>query len=139
MSWKRGKKFGDQYDVGYGKPPVAGQFQKGQSGNPKGRHRRAEKPAIELLASVLEEPVNATVEGKIKRMSRQEFMIRSAVANGAKSPRDLNQLFSIMREYNLLAPREVIRHMEIVLVKANQDRFGRIIEQPPDDQTKSKK
>jgi len=25
------------YDVGYGKPPKGGQFQKGQSGNPRGR------------------------------------------------------------------------------------------------------
>ncbi|WP_433990382.1 hypothetical protein SuNHUV7_20230 (plasmid) [Pseudoseohaeicola sp. NH-UV-7] len=27
----------NKYDVGFGKPPEAGQFKKGQSGNPKGR------------------------------------------------------------------------------------------------------
>ena len=31
---------GRGYEVGYGKPPKATRFKKGQSGNPKGRPRR---------------------------------------------------------------------------------------------------
>jgi hypothetical protein len=28
------------YEIGYGKPPVQGQFQKGRSGNPNGRRKK---------------------------------------------------------------------------------------------------
>lgn len=30
----------DDYEVGYGKPPISGQFKKGQSGNPSGRAKK---------------------------------------------------------------------------------------------------
>ncbi len=32
----------DEDEIGYGKPPVATQFSKGKSGNPKGRPRKQE-------------------------------------------------------------------------------------------------
>ena len=37
------------YEIGYGKPPKSGQFQKGQSGNPRGRPRKKQKkPKLKL-------------------------------------------------------------------------------------------
>jgi hypothetical protein len=35
------KKSSDSYEVGYGKPPKNGRFQKGVSGNPKGRPKKS--------------------------------------------------------------------------------------------------
>ena len=55
------------YEVGYGKPPRHTRFQKGQSGNPKGR-----KPDSQNLKTIfrklLFEPVKVKVNGKIRRM-----------------------------------------------------------------------
>jgi hypothetical protein len=36
------------YEIGYGKPPVAGRFVKGKSGNPRGRPKKsAAKPSVD--------------------------------------------------------------------------------------------
>jgi hypothetical protein len=44
------------YEVGYGKPPKAGQFQKGKSGNPKGR-RKGSKSLKGIFNKVLYQSV----------------------------------------------------------------------------------
>lgn len=54
----------DNYDIGFGKPPKASQWKKGQLGNPNGRP----KTRIDLVkdaAAILSEPVNVrTPEGR---------------------------------------------------------------------------
>ena len=54
----------DDYDIGYGKPPEASRWQKGRSGNPKGRPKtRADH--LKDAAAILSEPVTArTPDGK---------------------------------------------------------------------------
>ena len=47
------------YDVGYGKPPRHTRFQKGQSGNPRGRSCRS-KNLKTLLSEALNEPAIIT-------------------------------------------------------------------------------
>lgn len=48
----------DDYDIGYGKPPEANRWQKGRSGNPKGRPKtRADH--LRDAAAILSEPVRA--------------------------------------------------------------------------------
>ena len=48
----------EPYDIGYGKPPESSRWQKGQSGNPKGRPKtRADH--LKDAAAILSEPVTA--------------------------------------------------------------------------------
>lgn len=66
------------YSVGYGKPPQASQYQKGQSGNPLGRPRN--KVSIKsLLNKTLEEKVMTTENGEQKAISKFEVMMKQLV------------------------------------------------------------
>ena len=68
-----------KYDVGYGKPPIKGQFKPGQSGNPKGRPK-----GIKNLSTDLEEELNQTVlvteSGQQTKTTKQRAMIKTLFA-----------------------------------------------------------
>ncbi|WP_442895780.1 DUF5681 domain-containing protein [Bradyrhizobium sp. AZCC 2262] len=51
---KRSKPIQGRYEVGYGRPPVAGRFKPGQSGNPNGRPSRRSKPMPAMFALLSE-------------------------------------------------------------------------------------
>ena len=60
------------YKVGYKKPPLHSRFQKGQSGNPRGRPRGA-KNFSTLLTEALNEPVVVTEDGRRRKISKREL------------------------------------------------------------------
>lgn len=57
----------DSYEVGHCKPPKHSQFQKGKSGNPKGRPKGA-KSASTIARELFLKPVTVIANGKPKKM-----------------------------------------------------------------------
>ena len=73
----------DDYEIGYGKPPKSTQFQKGTSGNPKGRPKSPMDFDRKLLRA-LEVPVVITENGRSKRMTRFDVAITQLVHKSMK-------------------------------------------------------
>ena len=69
------KKASDNYEVGYGKPPKDTQFQKGVSGNPRGRPKKA----VDFDQALINESksfITITENGRRKRITRHEVAIK---------------------------------------------------------------
>jgi hypothetical protein len=69
------------YEVGYGRPPKATRFKKGQSGNPKGRPKSS-KAVATILEETFSRTISITENGKKQQISLLEAILRQ-LANGA--------------------------------------------------------
>jgi len=63
------------FEVGYARPPKHTQFKPGQSGNPKGRPKRA-KNLKTLLREEAEAPVRISEGGKSRTVTKQQALIK---------------------------------------------------------------
>lgn len=81
------------YELGYMKPPKSGQFQPGQSGNPKGRPSGS-KNTYKLLDDIVNEKVQITKNGKPVRISKKQAMLLQAVNKAVQG--DLKALQTLL-------------------------------------------
>ena len=80
------------YEIGHGKPPVATQFKKGKSGNPRGRPQKPSyyvKPqhvtsVADDLLNELNQVVPVTTNGKKKNVTKQQLLVKNLVAQALK-------------------------------------------------------
>jgi len=89
---------GSVKQVGYGHPPEATRFKKGQSGNPKGR-RKGSLNVATVFAQTLRERVVVNENGHRKTMTKFEAAIKQFVNKAASGDlRALQLLMSLSRE-----------------------------------------
>jgi len=71
------------YDVGYKKPPVHSRFQKGRSGNPRGRPKGSAN-YLTLLRRVLGQKVTVSEDGKSRQITKIEAAMIQLLNNAAR-------------------------------------------------------
>jgi hypothetical protein len=90
------------YQVGYGKPPQHTRFRQGESGNPTGRPKGS-KNLTTLLEKELKQRVVVTENGRRRRITKQEAMVKHLVNKAVSGDRPLMQL--LIEEIRLLEAR----------------------------------
>jgi hypothetical protein len=87
------------YEVGYGRPPVATRFQRGNRCNPRGRPRQM-KTASQLIDEVMNSKIRIVVEGKTKTMTKQQVIIHNLVNAAARGDaKAIHTLFALKTRY----------------------------------------
>jgi hypothetical protein len=82
LTKRRASSNGNAYEVGYRKPPKAGQWRKGVSGNRRGRTKGA-KNFSTLLTEALNEHVTVMENGSRRTVSKLELMLKQLADQGA--------------------------------------------------------
>jgi hypothetical protein len=90
--------------VGYGRPPQATRFKKGQSGNPKGRPRK--RDGVELDLNRLLKPVVVTIGGQPREMQPKEIELRQLLDKAIKKTdlRAIEYLLGLFAQHGAIRP-----------------------------------
>jgi hypothetical protein len=93
--------------VGYGKPPKATQWQKGQSGNPNGK-KKGTKNFATHLQKVATETVAVNEGGKLKKITLVEALAKAPYVHGMKGDKK-NALYALqlVQEYGFPSGEKV--------------------------------
>ena len=89
----------EDYEVGYGKPPKETQFEKGRSGNPKGRPKGSKNLAT-TFHEITQELIHMSENGKSRTVTKLEAimlqLVNKAVSGDLKAAKEIlqwNQIF----------------------------------------------
>lgn len=95
-----------EYEVGYGKPPVATRFRKGHSGNPKSRPKRA-RGVRALLETALAQQITITEGGRKSRISKSASLVLSLIRRATKADmRAGAQVIRLKEEQDMAAEQD---------------------------------
>src|SRR3984893_11293986 len=95
----------NKYDVGYAKPPRETRFRKGRSGNPRGRPR-ASKNFATLLDEALAEPVVINENGRRRKASKLQVIVKQLVNKAAQGDHRSIQLLMAFTERQQLLGKD---------------------------------
>ncbi len=113
------------YDVGYGKPPNAARFQKGQSGNPTGR-RRGSKNLSTILEEELEQRVVIRENGKQKTITKRRASMKQLVNKAASGEHRALQI--LINYLNAIEKRTATVDDDLPLSDVDQEIVSGILE-----------
>ncbi len=125
---------GSPFDVGYGRPPQNTRFVKGQSGNPKGRPKKAKTPRPtestqlrDQFLQVLNETVVAREGERTVKISKLDAVLRARIATAVKgnpiAQRDVRQ-FAMQCQ----AEQEAERKQELEFWTYYKDNYQRVVQ-----------
>jgi Family of unknown function (DUF5681) len=90
-------------EVGYGKPPLATRFRKGQSGNPRGRPRGS-RNLTSLIEEALAKPVAIKENGRRRKASKLQAIVKQLVDKAAQGDhRSIQLLMAFMERQQVLS------------------------------------
>jgi Family of unknown function (DUF5681) len=95
----------NEYEVGYGRPPRHTRFEKGQSGNYRGRPRGAKNMATHLKEA-LRERVVINENGRRKRVTKMDVVSRRLVNKAAEGDLRFIQILVALSDKYKLTDRE---------------------------------
>jgi hypothetical protein len=122
--------------VGYGKRPKHTQFQRGKSGNPKGRPKGSRNFASEFRDE-LKRPVAVTEDGRRRRITKRKAMakqlINKAVGGDAKfMPMALNEIHNLEKVAGASStPPVAMAHEDEIVVESIIRRIRETTGTPP--------
>jgi Family of unknown function (DUF5681) len=144
MSDDTKKSASPDYEVGFGRPPKAHQFKKGQSGNPNGRKKR--RPSVgEVWLETVDELVPVREGGRSRLLPAVKVMLRQqrAAAMRGSLPAtkfllaNYHQAALFKEDFDVSAlSDEELEQLERLIVKANASeraKCGGELDKPVDD------
>ena len=90
---------GDDYEIGYRRPPRETRFKKGQSGNPKGRRKKKPASFEEVLGEALNERITVVIKGQARSLTMKELIVEQLGERAAKGDRLALATLLKLREY----------------------------------------
>jgi hypothetical protein len=106
---------GEDYPVGFGKPPKESQFEKGKSGNPKGRPK-ARKSVVGLFLDTINRKVAVNEDGARRSITKLEAIFTQTINKAAAGNlRAVETTAKILRLLDLLKipPSQQVRKITL--------------------------
>jgi hypothetical protein len=97
----------ENYEVGYRRPPESTRFKPGSSGNPKGRPKKPLTVGA-IIESTLAKRVSVEENGRKKKISLEELIVRQVAAKAAKGDLKATQMLLQLKDRYQDSPAEHI-------------------------------